>query len=71
MVTGQDFEHNDACGPNISFLGIGECIADLLRWFVEKGPTLQEISDRFTRLVLGGKTEVDDLHQAQIVVVTD
>ena len=67
MSTSQQEIHDNARGPYIGLLGIGEDVGDLLRWLVEKGATFQKIS-YLVQSVLNCKSEVYQLDSCEIFV---
>lgn len=60
-------KHDDARGPNIGLLGVGEDIRHLLRWLVEEGATLGEVCDRVEG-ILDGQPKVKQFNLRQIFV---
>ena len=58
--------HDDAAGPNVSFLRVGENVCHLLGWLVQGRSTLGEICD-LTHLVVNGQAEINQLDLTQIL----
>ena len=45
MITSKNFKKNHSCRPNVSLFGISKIVGHLLWRLVEKGATLEKISD--------------------------